>query len=48
MNIRHFVFALSVAGAAHAVTVPSIGVDGAPFTLSLSGWQFRVGVSFGL
>ena len=29
-------------------TVPSIGVDGAPFTLSLSGWQFRVGVSFGL
>lgn len=29
-------------------TVPSIGVDGSPFTLSLSGWQFRVGVSFGL
>jgi hypothetical protein len=29
-------------------TVPSIGVDGPPFTLSLSGWQFRVGVSFGL
>ena len=29
-------------------TVPSIGGDGPPFTLSLSGWQFRVGVSFGL
>jgi hypothetical protein len=29
-------------------TVPSIGVDGPPFTLSLSGWQLRVGVSFGL
>jgi hypothetical protein len=28
-------------------TVPSIGVDGPPFTLSLSGWQFRAGVSFG-
>jgi hypothetical protein len=28
-------------------TVPSIGGDGPPFTLSLSGWQFRVGVSFG-
>jgi hypothetical protein len=29
-------------------TVPSIGVDGTPFKLNLSGWQFRVGVSFGL
>jgi len=29
-------------------TVPAIGVDGAPFRLNLSGWQFRVGVSFGL
>ena len=29
-------------------TVPSIGGDGSPFTLSLSGWQFRVGLSFGL
>ena len=29
-------------------TVPSIGGEGPPFTLSLSGWQFRVGVSFGL
>jgi hypothetical protein len=28
-------------------TVPSIGGDGPPFTLSLSGWQFRAGVSFG-
>ncbi|MCU0252824.1 MAG: hypothetical protein MUE61_21760 [Vicinamibacterales bacterium] len=28
-------------------TVPSIGVDGPPFTLSLSGWQIRAGVSFG-
>ena len=29
-------------------TIPSIGVEGAPFKLNLSGWQFRVGVSFGL
>ena len=29
-------------------TIPWIGSEGAPFTLSLSGWQFRVGVSFGL
>jgi len=28
-------------------TVPSIGAQGAPLTLSLSGWQFRAGVSFG-
>jgi hypothetical protein len=28
-------------------TVPSIGGEGPPFTLSLSGWQFRAGVSFG-
>jgi hypothetical protein len=28
-------------------TVPSIGADGAPFKLNLSGWQFRVGVSLG-
>jgi hypothetical protein len=28
-------------------TVPSIGVEGPPFTLDLSGWQFRAGVSFG-
>lgn len=28
-------------------TVPSIGAQGVPFTLSLSGWQFRAGVSFG-
>jgi hypothetical protein len=29
-------------------TVPWIGGEGSPFRLSLSGWQFRVGVSFGL
>jgi hypothetical protein len=29
-------------------TIPAIGVDGAPFRLNLSGWQIRVGVSFGL
>ena len=29
-------------------TVPSIGVQGSSFTLSLTGWQFRVGVSLGL
>jgi len=28
-------------------TVPSIGSAGAPFTLDLSGWTVRVGVSFG-
>ena len=29
-------------------SVPSIGTQGAPFGLSLSGWQVRAGVSFGL
>jgi hypothetical protein len=29
-------------------TVPSIGGEGAPFRLSLSGWTFSAGVSFGL
>ena len=29
-------------------TIPAIGGDGAPFRLSLSGWQLRVGVSIGL
>ena len=29
-------------------SVPSIGIQGTPFTLNLSGWQVRVGVSFGL
>lgn len=29
-------------------TVPNIGGQGSPFTLSLSGWQIRFGVSFGL
>ena len=29
-------------------SVPAIGTQGTPFTLNLSGWQVRVGVSFGL
>jgi hypothetical protein len=29
-------------------TVPDIGTQGLPFTLSLSGWQVRFGVSLGL
>jgi hypothetical protein len=29
-------------------TVPDIGMQGSPFTLSLSGWQVRFGVSLGL
>ena len=29
-------------------TIPSVGGDGPAFRLNLSGWQFRVGVSFGL
>lgn len=29
-------------------TVPSIGTQGSPFRLSLSGWQVRAGISFGL
>jgi len=29
-------------------SVPAIGTQGPPFTLNLSGWQVRVGVSFGL
>ena len=29
-------------------SVPAIGTQGSPFTLNLSGWQVRVGVSFGL
>jgi len=28
-------------------TVPSIGVQGSPFALDLSGWRFRAGISFG-
>ena len=29
-------------------SVPAVGAQGPPFTLNLSGWQVRVGVSFGL
>lgn len=29
-------------------SVPAIGTQGTPFTLNLSGWQVRVGVSFGI